>query len=458
MSRLYKKTLYRPVPVGATFLESEDGTKYAVWMAAGREKAAKYVETENGPRIVEESQVYIARYTDTTGRFRERSTGCRDLRAAEHQLNAWLQEVDRVKAGIVSLDELEVGKKMQGKITGYLPDFELHLKTKQATTNHILSTISRIKKVCIACHFVRMTDLNADILLRWLQDQTDHGMGARTRNSYRESINTFCNWAVDVKGCLRDNPFKKVPKVSEDVDVRHERRALTGEEIAQLFRAAEERPLHDATVIRRGKHKDTNKAEICDLTKREAERLGLERKLIYATLIYTGLRKNELTSITCGQVFLDDKIPHIYLKAVSAKSRKAAKLPLHPELLRQLKDWFALKKSEDKASPKEKLFQVPTALDKILNRDLAFAGIEKRDALDRVIDVHALRHTHATILAEQGVPITVVQQAMRHADLRMTMRYTHTKLESVSDGVSKFPDYLKKEDDEDDQAGAVVPC
>ncbi|MDR0328047.1 MAG: site-specific integrase, partial [Planctomycetaceae bacterium] len=193
----------------------------------------------------------------------------------------------------------------------------------------------------------------------------------------------------------------------------------------------------------------------CDRAKQEAIRLGMERKLIYATLLYTGLRKNELASITCGQVFLNDKIPHIYLKAASAKSRKAAKLPLHPELLSQLKEWFAVKTRDGKATSKEKLFNVPNSLDKILNRDLVFAGIEKRDAMDRVIDVHALRHTHATILAEQGVPITVVQQAMRHADLRMTMRYTHTKLESVSDGIGKFPDYLKKDDD---QAGAAVPC
>jgi len=73
-----------------------------------------------------------------------------------------------------------------------------------------------------------------------------------------------------------------------------------------------------------------------------------------------------------------------------------------------------------------------------------------------VIDVHDLRHTYATILAEQGIHITVVQQAMHHADLRMTIRYTHTKLENVSDGIGKLPDFLKKDDD--DQAGAVVPC
>ena len=90
--------------------------------------------------------------------------------------NTWLQEVDRIKVGIVSQDELDVGKKMQGKILDYLPDFEWHLKTKQATANHIFSTISRIKKVCLVCHFDKMTDLNADVLLRWLQTQTDEGI------------------------------------------------------------------------------------------------------------------------------------------------------------------------------------------------------------------------------------------------------------------------------------------
>jgi len=164
----------------------------------------------------------------------------------------------------------------------------------------------------------------------------------------------------------------------------------------------------------------------------------------------------ERLPITFGQVFLNDKIPHIYLKANNAKSRKADKLPLHPELLKQLKEWYALREKEGTASPKDTLFYMPGALIRILTRDLAFAGIEQRDAMDRVVDVHALRHTYATTLVRQGVDITVVQKAMRHADLRTTMRYSHTNLENVSDGIGKLPDFLKKEDD--DQAGAAVPC
>ena len=71
--------------------------------------------------------------------------------------------------------------------------------------------------------------------------------------------------------------------------------------------------------------------------------------------------------------------------------------------------------------------------------------------MDRSIDVHALRHTHATILAKQGVPITVIQKSMRHADLRQTMRYTHTELENVSDGIGKLPSFLKQDDQDETQ-------
>lgn len=44
------------------------------------------------------------------------------------------------------------------------------------------------------------------------------------------------------------------------------------------------------------------------------------------------------------------------------------------------------------------LFNVPASLVKILDRDLAAAGIAKRDERGRTVDVHALRHTFATHL------------------------------------------------------------
>jgi integrase len=48
-----------------------------------------------------------------------------------------------------------------------------------------------------------------------------------------------------------------------------------------------------------------------------------------------------------------------------------------------------------------------------IDHDLKFADIAKRDSLNRVIDVHALRHTHATLLAQSGVSPSIAKSTMR---------------------------------------------
>ncbi|MGL6196799.1 MAG: tyrosine-type recombinase/integrase [Thermoguttaceae bacterium] len=206
-------------------------------------------------------------------------------------------------------------------------------------------------------------------------------------------------------------------------------------------------PLYELTAVRRGKHKGEKLANIRESVKEGAASLGLERKLLYATLIYTGLRKSELASITLGQVFLDGDIPHLVLKAKDEKNRRGANLPIHPELVPHLRKWIEYRQSGG-MTPKDKLFTVPTGLDKILNRDLAYAKIAKRDTLDRVIDVHALRHTHATLMSQEGVAPKVTQSSMRHSDIRLTMNvYSHTELSDVAKGVSRLPNFLSDKDE-----------
>jgi integrase len=443
MAKIYKKICYRPVPKGAKVIEGDDGKQYAYWIDKdGEEYTALYTVTKNGPRILEESSYYVARFTDATGRYRERSTGCGDLRAAQHKLNSWLQEVDKVKAGILTQEEFEISKRVNDAIENHFEDFELHLRAKGATARYIREILSRIRKVCDACRFKRFIDLNSNTLLRWLNQQFANGMGARTRNVYRGAMNNFSNWAVK-NSCMASNPFQRVPEARESIDKRHERRALNAEEIVKLLKAAEDRPLYEVTLVRRGKRRGECYANVRPEVREAAARLGLERKLLYATLIYTGLRKSELASITIGRVFLDHEVPHFALAAKNEKSKRGATLPLHPELVVELRKWLELKQGDGELSPKEKLFNVPFGLCKILNRDLAYAGIEKRDGLDRVVDVHALRHTHGTLLAKRGVSPTVAKNSMRHSDIRMTMNlYTHLDLDDVAEGVNRIPDFL----------------
>jgi hypothetical protein len=90
--------------------------------------------------------------------------------------------------------------------------------------------------------------------------------------------------------------------------------------------------------------------------------------------------------------------------------------------------------------PETPLFDVPTALVKILDRDLRLAGISKRDERGRTLDVHALRTTFGTLLSKGGVAPRTAQAAMRHSDIKLTMGvYTDPKLLDVRGALDALP-------------------
>jgi integrase len=75
------------------------------------------------------------------------------------------------------------------------------------------------------------------------------------------------------------------------------------------------------------------------------------------------------------------------------------------------------------------VFKVSKDLNRLLKRDLKWAGIPYRDQHGRTVDVHALRHTTATYLGRAKVAPNAVQTFMRHDDLKLTMQtYTDPRL------------------------------
>jgi len=73
------------------------------------------------------------------------------------------------------------------------------------------------------------------------------------------------------------------------------------------------------------------------------ERLGLQRALIYKTLVLTGLRKGELASLTVAQLVLDADPPFLVLDAADEKNREGSTLPLRADLAADLREWLAAK-------------------------------------------------------------------------------------------------------------------
>jgi len=72
-------------------------------------------------------------------------------------------------------------------------------------------------------------------------------------------------------------------------------------------------------------------------------------------------------------------------------------------------------------------------LQRVLNR-LFNKGLETTDRANRVV-VHTLRHTFASHLVKNGVPILTVKNLMGHSDINMTLRYAHLAPNAGADAV-----------------------
>ena len=185
----------------------------------------------------------------------------------------------------------------------------------------------------------------------------------------------------------------------------------------------------------------------------ELEHRGRERALTYKMLVLTGLRLNELRSLTVGQLELEGRVAFAVLAPADEKAGRGAEIPLRPDLVADLRDWLGERLDAARDAAKAKglplparlpddapLLNVPTGLVTALNRDLRVAGIPKRDDRGRVLDIHALRHTFGTHLSKGGVAPRVAQAAMRHSTLELTMNtYTDPRLLDVAGALDALP-------------------
>jgi len=181
----------------------------------------------------------------------------------------------------------------------------------------------------------------------------------------------------------------------------------------------------NVSIMRRNK-KNINNGRERYLSKEEAAQLLHElsirnHKVYMMTLIAltTGARSGEILSIKFKDIDYNSK--NITLNDTkNGDSRKIKITPKVEELLTNL----------EQGKPNEYLFQTYAneKFSKIPNTYIAVANrlfnkdLESNDSKNRVV-FHTLRHTFASWLALDDVPIFTIQKLMGHKDINMTMRY-----------------------------------
>mgnify|MGYP000943005762 CR=1 FL=1 len=450
MGSVYRQKVTRPLPTGAEVV-TKGGERVARWRVRGKLRTAAV--SAGGDRIVTAARTYTAKFRDHTGAVVVRATGCKDEQAARQLLAKWEREAEQVRAGTLDPAALAAAKKGAAPLADHLAGYERSLIAAEVSDSYRGNVLRAVRKVAADCGFATPADFRREPIEDWFAARVGDDMGARTRNYYRESLIAFLNWCVG-NGRVAAHDLDRIPKADQKADPRRQRRALTEDELTRLLAVAAIRPLTDARTVRRGKRKGEVCAELSEATVERLRAVGRERVLVYKTLVLTGLRRNELRTLTVGQLDLSPGAAFLQLDAADEKSREGNALPIRDDLAADLRSWLADRLASIQAvaaaagepiparvPPAAAVFDVPLGLVKILDRDLKAAGIPKRDDRGRTVDVHAMRTTFGTFLSKTGTAPRTAQAAMRHSDIKLTMGvYTDPRLLDVRGAVDRLPE------------------
>jgi integrase/recombinase XerD len=145
------------------------------------------------------------------------------------------------------------------------------------------------------------------------------------------------------------------------------------------------------------------------------------------TVYGTGMRRSEVVRLRVSDIDSQRMI----IRVVQGKGGKDRDLPLSPELLETLREYWRWRK------PKEYLF--PTrdhrraASEPISDKTIwqVCTDAARRAGITKHVTPHTLRHSWATHLLEAGTDLRTIQMLLGHGDLETTARYIHLSQEHL---------------------------
>lgn len=333
--------------------------------------------------------------------FTDKSLTTQAAAKAEH-------EARMRKTGLIDPQQEILADKRKSDIQNHLEDYRKSLLNKGTTTKHVELTLTRIKRIIEGCEFHTLGSIEGDAVEVFLAElREEKNLGHRTYNHYLQAFEGFGNWLVARKR-MSHNPVIGIPRLNNETDIRHARRALTSDEFRRLLIAARTSGIS---------------VQCYD---------GETRARIYTLSYMTGLRKGELASLTPESFALDGPQPTITVEAGASKHRRKDVLPLHSELISLVRDWIPTSGPLFPNLDRRKAWLM-------VKKDLELAGIPYKTAAG-IADFHAAgRHTHITELLRNGASLPEAKELARHSDVKMTMRYTHIGMQDQANALKRLP-------------------
>jgi len=159
-----------------------------------------------------------------------------------------------------------------------------------------------------------------------------------------------------------------------------------------------------------------------------------------------GLRVGELDQVDIEDIRLREKIIII----PKGKGNKRRVVPMSPGVVNDLSDYYFNERqfTNGKDIKDDKAFMLNSRGGRLkewtYNKQLKkmIGRIENKQLHKKEITMHSLRHSIATHLIQQGIPVEQVRQFLGHSQLETTQVYTHISKQQLKDLIKD-----KKDDD-----------
>ena len=313
---------------------------------------------KSGQRVTCKTRKWYIEYRDAQ-RVVRRVPGFTDKLATEQRAAELERQAERERVGIIEVPIRHLQASLQEHIYAWFDD----LVRAGRAHEYRRKLKARIDRLSSELGWATLTRVTPDALARWLAKAKRDGLSDRTVNHYLDTANAFLNWCVTTRR-LERNPIAHLAR-AELIEPTFERRGARPDECIRLLEHA---PPH--------------------------------RRIVYLTAMLTGLRRNELKCLRWSDIRMEADTPHIQLRAVTTKSRRADTIPLSPELAEELREIRPAK-----YGPTDTVFRSVPKIDTFKN-DLKKAGIDYEDDAGRRLDFHALRVTFGSMLAASGTTLT----------------------------------------------------
>ena len=328
------------------------------------------------------------------GKRIQKSTGQRTKTAAQEWEQKERRRLERASGGLTSEEHKPGHRSVAEVIEKYLDDYKIGHRPKS-----IAFTEGRLKQVKRLLGRVLLADLTEDRIrhyIRTRQNESQAGLAKNGGGTSGRTINMELGELSRAVGRTWKELWPKVKKLEERKDIG---RALLADEQSSLLRALE-----------------TSQSQTL--------------RTLIPLLLLTGMRVGEATDLSWSRINLIES--EITVGRAKTSSGTGRIIPIVDDLARifaEHRAWycsvigepgrddyvFPFKVSERRYDPTRHLTSLKRSWTELRKR----AQVSCR--------MHDFRHTFATMLAEKGVPESVMLALMGHMSRAMLERYSHIR-------------------------------